>query len=99
MYIYWDTDFDTVECACDGPGWSPLYTYTLTDAPAGRAVAAAAPETEADPPANEAAPETPQAERPAPAPLTGDANFIYIIIVAAAAVFAALRKKTKVKPA
>ena len=108
--IYWDTDFDTVECACDSPGWSSLYTYTLTDAPAGRAViTAAVQETAAeapqqDAPANEAAAAVQEAAESAPeAPAvravsapTGDAGFIYIIISAAAAVivFAVLRKKS-----
>ncbi|MCL2815163.1 MAG: hypothetical protein FWD23_11240 [Oscillospiraceae bacterium] len=105
--IYWDTDADTVECACDSPDWSALYTYVLTDAAAGRAPQAAeeAPAgadpvaDNADPAPGAAADDTPAAAEEAPARpasvRTGDTGFVIIILVmaAAAGIFAVIRRK------
>ena len=85
--IYWDTAADTVECACDSPGWSALYTYTLTDAVAGKAPQAeAAPEPEPDP-EPEVVADTPSVvtETLEKSPRTGDEIFMILILVLIAA--------------
>lgn len=102
--IYWDTDADTVECACDSPNWAALHTYVLTDTAAGKAPQAeAAPEPEVVAAPEEAAPapavevdvdDTPAPAAPA-APRVGDEGFIGVILIAvlASGTFAVLRKK------
>ena len=104
--IYWDTEGDTVECACDSPGWGPLYTYALTDAAAGIDPNAAAAETPAEAAPAEPAPAVEEVPAPAPAvaapeaPKTGDCGFIAVISLAAfaAGIFAVMRKKNAAAP-
>ena len=98
--IYWDTAADTVECACDSPGWSALYTYVLTDAVAGKSAAAETVQDDApaaDDGGNDVIIDTPAVvETPEASPKTGSFGFMILIftaIVALGAVSFIRRKK------
>ena len=92
-----------VECVCDSPGWSALYTYTLSETPAGKAEVAEVAEAEeaeeveeiaeAAPAPEEAAP----APAPVPAPNSGNVGFLVLALVVAlsAGAFWLARKKTR----